>query len=161
GSVRLYVLPKFHPSTKEPLRFSGSGHDREDNLRHMVTALAQPDVADLSELDKAVRSVTTDLGRQRKAALVVNSYDQVRLVVEQLSDVNPRLGERTRGVLSELPKDAARVRYILKGQVEELGRDADVDVVVFPIAALGRGVNIVFRSDDDDNGKAAVGSVYF
>lgn len=161
GSVRLYALPKRHPSTKKPLRFSGAGADREDNLRHMVTALAQSDVGGLSELERAVRSVTTELGRSRKAALIVNSYEQVRLVVEQIGDVNPTLGERTRGVLSELPKNASRARYVLKGQVEDLGRDQDVDIVVFPIAALGRGVNIVIRSDDDDNGKAAVGSVYF
>jgi len=144
------------------LRFSGAGAEREDNLRHMVTALAQVDVDDLSELQKAVRSVTTELARQRKAALAVNSYDQVRIVVEQLNDVNPVLGERTRGVLNVLPKYAAsRARYVLKGQVEELGRNEDVDVVVFPIAALGRGINIVFSSDDDDKGKAAIGSVYF
>lgn len=49
----------------------------------------------------------------------------------------------------------------LKGQVEELGHTDDIDVVVFPIAALGRGINIVFRSTDDDDGKGAVGSVYF
>ncbi len=106
-------------------------------------------------------SVVTPLGRQRKAALVVNSYAQVRLVVEQLHDVNSRLGRRTRGVLGDMPSDASRDRYILKGQVEALGSDADVDVVVFPIAALERGINIVFRTGDDDNGRAAVGSVYF
>jgi hypothetical protein len=105
--------------------------------------------------------VITELGRPRKAALIVNSYEQVRLVVEQIGDVNTTLGERTCGVLSELPKNASRARYVLKGQVEDLGRDQDVDIVVFPIAALGRGVNIVIRSDDDDNGKAAVGSVFF
>ena len=161
GNVRLYVAPKLHPSTGKPLRFSGGGPDREDNLRHMVTALSQTDVDELSELERAVKSVVTDLGRSRKAALIVNSYDQVRLVVERLNDVNPSLGERTRGVVDELPGGALRARYVLKGQVEALGCDADVDVVVFPITALGRGINIVFRTADDDNGRAAVGSVYF
>lgn len=161
GTVRLYALPKLHPSTKKPLRFSGGGTEREDNLRHMVTALAQLSAGGLSELEAAVRSIRTELGKSRKAALVVNSYEQVKLVVEQLHDVNPTLGARTRGLLGELPTDTSRVRYVLKGQVEELGQDADVDVVVFPIAALGRGVNIVFKSEDDDRGKAAVGSVYF
>lgn len=161
GTVRLYALPKFHPSTKKPLRFSGGGADREDNLRHMVTALAQPEVNGPSELEATVISITTELGKRRKAALVVNSYEQVKLVVEQIYHVNPALGERTRGVIRQRPTDTSRSRYILKGQVEELGQDEDVDVVVFPIAALGRGVNIVFKSDDDDRGKAAVGSVYF
>lgn len=161
GTVRLYTLPKRHPSTKRPLRFSGAGAEREDNLRHMVTALAQSEVGGLSELDRAVRAVTTELGRSRKAALVVNSYEQVRLVVEQIAAVNPALADRTRGVLRELPTDATRFRYTLKGQIEELGHDQNVDVIVFPIAALGRGVNIVIRSDDKDSGKAAVGSIYF
>jgi hypothetical protein len=161
GTVRLYTLPKKHPATQKPLRFSGGGSEREDNLRHMVTALAQPDTSDLSELERAVRSVTTNLGRQRKAALIVNSYEQVRLVVEHIHDVNPVLAQRTRGVLKERPQGIARSRYILKGQVEELGRDDEVMVVVFPIAALGRGINIVFRTHDKDNGKAAVGSIYF
>lgn len=161
GSVRLYLLPKTHPSTRKPLRFSGAGDDREDNLRHMVTSLAQVDVDGLCELQKAVQSVTTELGRRRMAALIVNSYEQVRMVVEQLHEVNPTLGERTRGVVDVLPKGVSRARYALKGQVEEIGRDEDIDVVVFPIASLGRGINIVISSDDDDDGKAAIGSIYF
>src|SRR5262249_9812994 len=115
-----------------------------------------------SELERAVRAVTTNQGRRRMAALVVNSYEQVRQVVEEIADVNSVLAERTRGVLKQLPGDPrARERYVLKGQVEELGGSESVDVVVFPIAALGRGINIVFHSGDEDEGRAAVGSVYF
>ncbi len=161
GIVRLYVSPQYHPSTKKPLRFSGGGGERDENLRHMVTALAQPDVDGLSELERAVRSVATTLGKKRMAALAVNSYDQVQAVVEQINDVNPELGLRTRGVVRELPSDGTRVRYILRGHVESLGASDNIDVLVFPIASLGRGVNIVIRSSDEDNGKAAVGSVFF
>lgn len=161
GTVRLYALPKQHPSTRKALRFSGAGTEREENLRHMVTALTQAGVDDLSEIERAVQAMDTELGRKRKAALVVNSYEQVQIVVERINDMNAGLGDRTRGVLKSLPTDRSRKRYVLRGQAEELGQDDDVDVVVFPIAALGRGVNIVFRTDDEDNGKAAVGSVYF
>lgn len=161
GAVRLYALPKFHPSTRKPLRFSGAGAEREENLRHMVTALAQPDVDGLSEITRAVQAMRTKLGRTRKAALVVNSYEQVLLVVEQIAAINGTLGDRTRGVVRQLPADSSRARYVLRGQAEELGQDNDVDVVVFPISALGRGVNIVFRTTDDDQGKAAIGSLYF
>jgi hypothetical protein len=161
GAVRLYLLPKRHPSTNKPLRFSGAGRDREDNLRLMVTALAQRDIDGLSDLEKAVRSITTELGRSRKAVLVVNSYEQVRLVVEQLNNVNQALGVRTRGVVKGMPTDNSRSHYILRGQVEELGHDDTLDVIVFPIAALGRGINVVFHTDDGDNGKAAIGAVYF
>ena len=161
GNVRLHVLTKFHPVTRQPLRFSGAGPERENNLRHMVTALTQTDIDDLSELEKAVRAVTTTLGRARKAVLVVNSYEQVSLVVDQIHLVNPRLGRRTRGVLHQNLDGVSRQRYVLKGQVEELGNDENVDVLIFPIAALGRGINIVFHTHDADDGKAAVGSVYF
>jgi hypothetical protein len=161
GNVRLHVLTKFHPVTRQPLRFSGAGPERENNLRHMVTALTQTDIDDLSELEKAVRAVTTTLGRARKAVLVVNSYEQVSLVVDQIHLVNPRLGRRTRGVLHQNLDGVLRQRYVLKGQVEELGNDENVDVLIFPIAALGRGINIVFHTHDADDGKAAVGSVYF
>jgi hypothetical protein len=161
GSVRLHVLTKLHPVTRQPLRFSGAGLEREDHLRHIVTALTQTDIDDLSELEKAVRAVTTPLGKSRKAVLVVNSYDQVSLVTDQIHLVNPRLGKRTRGVLHQYSDGVPRQRYVLKGQVEELGNDENVDVLIFPIAALGRGINIVFHTQDADDGKAAVGSVYF
>ncbi len=164
GSVRLYVHPKPHPVTRRPLRFSGAGRDRDHNLRAMVSALAYPEYDDLSELDKAVRAMLTPRGRQRKAALVVNSYEQVRLVVEQIHDVHPTLGDRTRGIVAQIPlhsRGLRRPRYVLKGQVETLGADEDVDLIVFPIGALGRGVNIVFQTQDDDHGRAAIGSIYF
>jgi len=161
GAVRLCFQPKPHPVTKKPLRFSGGGYEREDNLRHMVTALATLGPGGSSDLERVVRAVRTELGKPRKAALVVNSYDQVRLVVEQIRAVNPRLGDRTRGVLRELPTDHTRKHYVLRGQAEGLGPDLDIDVLVFPLGALGRGTNVVFTGTDEDKGKAAIGSVFF
>lgn len=162
GDLRLYVRPQRHPVTGAPLRFSGAGRDREENLQHMVTGLARPSIGGLSELERATRATLTPLQRRRKAVLIVNSYEQVRLVVERLHNVNPDLGKRTRGVLAETPPlGVDRTRYILRGQVEELGKDQDVEVIVFPLAALGRGVNIVFHTADDDDGRGAVGVVYF
>lgn len=164
GDVRLYIHSKPHPVTRRPLRFSGAGREREHNLRAMVSALAYPEYDDLSELDKAVRAMLTPLGRRRKAVLVVNSYEQVRLVVEQIHDVHPALGDRTRGVVTQIPAHnlgLRRPRYVLKGHVEALGTDEDVDLLVFPIGALGRGVNIVFQTNDADHGRAAIGSIYF
>jgi hypothetical protein len=108
--------------------------------------------------------MVTPRGRRRKAALVVNSYEQVRLVVEQIHDVHPALGDRTRGIVAQIPahsRGLRRPQYVLKGQVEAIGADEDVDLIVFPIGALGRGVNIVFQTDDEDHGRAAIGSIYF
>jgi hypothetical protein len=163
GDVRLYMRPQLHPVTGAPLRFSGAGRDREENLQYMVTGLARSAFGGLSQLEMATRASLTPIQRRRrKAALIVNSYEQVRLVVERLNDVNSDLGKRTRGVLAETPPPSVdRTRYVLRGQVEELGHDEDVEVIVFPLAALGRGVNILFHTDDDDNGRGAVGVVYF
>jgi hypothetical protein len=160
GPLRLYFQPKPHPATKKPLRFSGSGYEREDNLRYMVTALVARGPGGSSDLERTVRGIRTELGKPRKAALVVNSYEQVRLVVEQIRRVNPDLADRTRGVLRELA-DHSRKHYVLRGQVEGLGPDNDVDILVFPLGALGRGTNIVFTASDADRGKAAIGSVFF
>lgn len=161
GPVRLYLQPKRHPVSKAPLQFSGAGEERADNLQHMVTALATSEIGGSSDLERVVRAIRTSLDKRRMAALIVNSYEQVRLVVEQIQAVNPELGRRTRGVLREIPSDRTRVRYVLRGQVEGLGPDPEVDVLVFPLAALGRGMHVVFTADDEDKGRAAIGSVFF
>lgn len=160
GPLRLYFQPKLHPVTKKPLRFSGSGYEREDNLRHIITALAARGPGGSSDLERTVKGIRTELGKPRKAALVVNSYEQVRLVVEQIRRINPDLADRTRGVLREL-SDHSRKHYVLRGQAEGLGPNTDVDILVFPLGALGRGTNIVFAAGDADSGKAAIGSVFF
>lgn len=162
GEISLYLAPKLHPRTCRPLRFSGAGEEREENLRLMISALASRGSGSLSELERAVRAIRTSMGRPRKAALVVNSYEQVRLVIEHLTNINLELAQRSRGVVREIPYNTKQVNnYILRSQVEELGSNPDVDVIVFPIASLGRGINIVFQTDDEDNGRAAVGSIYF
>jgi pPIWI RE three-gene island domain Z len=161
GRMRLALLPKLDPIRKKPLRFSGGGYEREANLRAMVEQLGQRGPGGSSDLERTVLSSRTPIGRARKAALVVNSYEQVELVVEQLCAVNPELGERTRGVLRDTPTRALQGHYVLRGQVEALGADPEVDILVFPLGALGRGVNIVFDGDDQDNGRASIGSVFF
>lgn len=161
GPVRLYFQPRPHPATKRPLRFSGGGYDREEQLRHMAAALATPGPGGSSDLERAALAVRTGLGRRRKAAVVVNSYEQVATVVEQILAVNPRLGERTRGVLRALPPGRQGRHYLLRGQAEAAGPDPDVDVLVLPLAALGRGANVVFTGDDADRGKGAIGSIFF
>lgn len=161
GAIQLAFTPKRHPDTGQPLRFSGAGTRRLENLQLMTRALGQRNLGALCELERTVAAMRSPEGRPRKAVLAVNSYEQVQRVVEELAACNPTLGARTRGVLRRLPQDSSRERYILRGQVEALGQADEVDVIVFPIAALGRGVNIVFKTSDRDDGCAAVGSVYF
>jgi hypothetical protein len=98
---------------------------------------------------------------------VVNSYEQVVEVLRELRRVNPALAKLSRGVVKNWPEEARlRDMCVLRGQVEALGHEEDLLVVVFPLPALGRGVNIVFHTGapgapDADSGTAALGSVYF
>ena len=160
GVVRLYFQPKFDQVTRKPLRFSGGGIDRNRNLRSMVAELTAPGPLGNCDLERTVTSTLTQSGKKRKAALVVNSYEQVRLVMDEILNVNPALGKRACGVVDELPADHTRARFIIRSRVEEMGADPDVDLLVFPIGAIGRAMNIVF-TDDEDNGKAAIGSIFF
>ena len=160
GEVRMYFQPKLDRTTRRPIRFSGGGAVRNRKLRSMVTELATPAPSGRSDLERTLSTTITQSGRTRKAALVVNSYEQVRLVVDELATANPSLSSRTRGVLDSLPGDHTRSRFVTRGRVEEVGADPDVDVLVFPMGAIGRAMNIVF-TDDEDSGRAAIGSIFF
>ncbi|MCP2013409.1 hypothetical protein L1280_000537 [Deinococcus sp. HSC-46F16] len=161
--LTLQFRPVMHPQRHEPLRVSGAGRHRLSNLRQIVRQLARPGVGGgLSELERSARSMATPRGRTRQCALVVNSYAQVVEVVREIAQINPKLALQTRGVVKERPEaPGPSERYVLRGQVEALGHEEDVTVIVFPMTALGRGVNIVFHTDDEDNGSAAIGSLYF
>ncbi len=160
--LTLRFMPIPHPIRKEPMRFSGAGLNQLENLRHMVAHLAKPSVGGSCALERSANAMSTSRGRARKCALVVNSYDQVRIVVKEIARINQMLAEKTRGILRTLPESVgSHERYMLRGQVESLGHEEDVHVVVFPLAALGRGINIVFHTQDEDKGRAAIGSVYF
>lgn len=160
--LRLHFRPVHLPG-KPPLRVSGAGRHFTTNLKQIVRHLAKPAVGGgPSELERTARSLRTPQGRIRQCALIVNSYEQVIQVVREIAQVNPSLAARTRGVVKVPPEAPGPVeRYVLRGQVETLGHHEDVTVIVFPMTALGRGVNIVFQTDDDDNGSAAIGALYF
>lgn len=160
--LRLHFRPVQLPG-KPPLRVSGAGRYFTANLKQVVRHLAKPAVGGgPSELERTAQSLRTPQGRIRQCALVVNSYEQVVQVVREIAQVNPGLAVRTRGVVKVPPEAPGPVeRYVLRGQVETLGHQEDVTVIVFPMTALGRGANIVFHTDDDDNGSAAIGALYF
>lgn len=157
-------------ATRPALRFSGAGSDQLTNLREMVRQLAsKPERDRLSILERAtmVRQTPAPHRRPRKCALVVNSYDQVVEVLRTLRQANPSLARLSRGVVKQWPEEASlRDMCVLRGQVEALGHEEELLVVVFPLFALGRGINIVFHTDtptekDPDSGTAALGSLYF
>lgn len=171
--VKLVFKPLPHPHRDgEFLKFSGASFFRDDNLALMVANLAAPVGNPVSgtgsELERAARRSPS--GRHpRLCALIVNSYEQVQSVVRTLVQVNDKLAARTRGVVRALPQYASPAeKYLLKGQVENLGQlvvEGGVQVLVLPFTALGRGINIVFNnpedSEDVDNRTAAIGTMYF
>jgi hypothetical protein len=142
-----------------PLRFSGAGDLRDRNLLLMVDALAGGGVA-RSEIYKSVRNFDVRQGVPRKAALVVNSYDQARAVKRFLDEHHRDTGRRTKAVVRSLEPGETPAGYVTPAQAESLGDDESCDVIVFPLGAIGRGVNVVFtrgpRALD-----AAIGSMYF
>ena len=160
GEVRMYFQPKLDRRTRRPIRFSGGGSVRNSNLRSMVTELATSGPSGKSDLERTLSATFTPSGKTRKAALVVNSYEQVRLVVDELVGANPSLSKQVLGVLDSLPADHTRNRFVTRGRVEEVGADPGVSVLVFPMGAIGRAMNIVF-TDDEDGGRAAIGSIFF
>jgi hypothetical protein len=146
-----------------PIFYSGAQHSvREDNLRRMVDVLLEGG-AD-SMLYRAIDSfdvVESDGHRhRRKAAFVVNSYDHVRLLKRHIDSRHKEIGPRVRAVVRNLEKGDEAPYYMTAAQAEQIGDDDGCDIVIFPMAALGRGTNIVFRKDPRKR-HAAIGTVYF
>jgi hypothetical protein len=144
----------------KPLRYSGAGDLRERNLQCMVDALVRGGRSD-SEIYKSMRrfDVRED-GIQRKAAFVVNSYEQAREIKRFLDRYHPDVGRRTKAVVRFLEEGEKPSDYVTSAQCEALGDDESCDLIVFPMMAIGRGVNIVFTKGPRQR-DAAIGSIYF
>jgi hypothetical protein len=111
-------------------------------------------------LYKSMRNFDVRDGVRRKAALVVNGYEQARLIKRFLDDHHREIGRRTKAVVASLEGGETPQGYVTSAQAEALGDDDTCDIVVFPMMAIGRGVNIVFTSGPRVR-QAAIGSVYF
>lgn len=168
--IQLRCQPIAHPERPHDyLRFSGAAGAQFENLAHMVASLARADATGTSALERDALFSSGPRKRRRLAALIVNSYEQVQLVMQALVEANKDLAKHARGIVRTRPTDGLPAKqYLLKGQVELLGQLVDnegVQVVVFPFTALGRGINIVFNDaeniHDPDNRTAAIGTVYF
>lgn len=142
----------------EPLRYSGAGDFRERNLERMVEALVRNGIN--SEINKSIRLFDVKHGIRRKAALVVNSYAQARQIKQFLDRYYPDHGKHTKAVVRSLEEGEKPSDYVTSSQCEALGDDETCDIIVFPMMAIGRGVNIVFTKGDRVR-DAAIGSIYF
>lgn len=143
----------------EPLRYSGAGELRDRNLQRMVDALVRGGTTK-SEIYKSIRNFNVKSGVRRKAALIVNSYEQARTIKKFLNNYHPEVGRRTKAIVHSLREGEQSTDFITTAQCEALGDDENCDILIFPMLAIGRGVNIVFtkgarRLD------AAIGSIYF
>lgn len=120
------------------LRFSGAPIAKRDRiLRRMVDHYFEGD-------DPLAVAMTRDFDPGRKVGLVVNSYAQVRLIKDHLRRTRPELAQRVVAVIDQTPS-GNEGDWITAAQVERLGMRDDWDVLVFPMKALARGVNIVFE----------------
>jgi hypothetical protein len=143
----------------EPLRYSGAGELQERNLKRMVDALVRGGTTK-SEIFKSIRNFDVKHGIHRKAALIVNSYEQARTIKKFLNDHHSEIGRRTKAVVRYLREGEQPIDFVTTAQCEALGDDETCDILIFPILAIGRGVNIVFTKGQRKL-DAAIGSIYF
>ncbi len=134
-----------------PLSVSGSKHPKE-NLRQMVDALVAPNGRNPSVLEAELNYWKAQSSR-RRILLIVSSYEQTDLVLDQLN----RKGWEGRA-LCLLPDDAtAEHSYTLRARQSEQFHQLDADVLIAPLLAIQRGFNIL----DDQGEKALLGSAFF
>jgi hypothetical protein len=151
--------PRRHTNGQHYLVYSGGGDERTENLKHMVAGFLHEDI-NHSEVHKDMQSFDVQVGVPRKAAFVVNSYEQVRIIKSFIDRRYPQFSGRTKAVVDYLREDESSVDYITTAQVEAIGDDASCEIVIFPMAALQRGINIVFTSGPRRT-HAAIGHLYF
>jgi hypothetical protein len=144
---------------KPYLVYSGGGDERTENLKHMVAGFLHEDIT-RSEVYKDIQNFDVRSGLPRKAAFIVNSYEQVRVIKQFINQRFPQFRSRTRAVVDYLRTDESSEDYVTTAQVEAIGDDKFCEIVIFPMAALQRGINIVFTSGAR-KGHAAIGHLYF
>jgi hypothetical protein len=142
----------------QPLFYSGGRDLRNRNLNLMVKALVEN--GKNCEVLKTIRNFDVQHGIYRKAAFVVNSYDQVREIKDYLKQNFPEINKRTRGIINYLKLGEKRSDFATTAQCPSLGDDENYDILIFPMMAIGRGVNIVF-TDGQRKSDAAIGTIYF
>lgn len=143
----------------EPLRYSGAGELRERNLQRIVDALVRGGTTN-SEIYKSICNFDVKSNIRRKAALIVNSYEQARTIKKFLNNYHPEVGRRTKAIVYSLREGEQPTDFVTTAQCEALGDDENCDILIFPMLAIGRGVNIVFTKGPRRL-DAAIGSIYF
>ena len=156
---RYECLPLIDPQQAgKHLRFSGSKlSQRERILKSMADGLL--DNGAMSKVSTAMS--TNDLvdGVGRKVGFVVNSYDQCELLYNHIQQTKTEFRGKVR-YLRRAGSDGHSAHAVTAAEVESLGFDDSWGILIFPMSAIGRGVNIVFRQGPRID-KAMIGSLYF
>lgn len=144
------------PTSRVPISVSGSsGDSRERNLVSLLEFLAGPGGDGKSHLERELDALTTSDTGGDSILMVTGSYQEARLAYEFL------LGRVTCGVRYLVRDDDEGIdRWngedsLRRGQVAQFASASD-RILIAPLMAIERGHNIV-----SDDGRAAIGSVYF
>jgi len=153
-------LPQRDPQDERRfLRFSGARmSQRERVLKAMVDQLFRGGA--LSEVEAALTSNDVVEGVGRKVGFVLNSYEQCQMLFDHITAFYPHWRGRVRylargGTHGAMPEGA-----LTAAEIESLGSDRNWDLLLFPMNAIGRGVNIVYRFGQRTD-KAMLGSLFF
>lgn len=143
------------------LRFSGERSDtaRMASLEKMAFALLDGGPVN-SQLALDCSRFDVRNGVARKAALIVNSYDQARRLKQFIDQRLPAWRDKVVAVVDDLPDSVTTSGYVTSSRVESLGDDDRWEVLIFPPGALGRGTNVVFTAGPRRR-DAVIGTLYF
>lgn len=149
------------PDPQQPgkmLRFSGASINHRDRV---LTAMADRllEGASLSRAHSVLAENDVVDGVGRKIGLVVNSYDQCQMLYDHIQSTHADWRGRVR-YLRRVGGSGQHPHAVTASDVESLGADQHWDILVFPMNAIGRGVNIVYRFGPRRN-KAMIGSLFF
>lgn len=131
------------------LNVSGAGDRRQGNLQQIVQKLA----AGNRNTPSLLQQELDHWDQRRRVLLVVNSYEQVNLVFDQLQR-DPDWQGRVYKVFPDR-EEHIEENAIRAGQSEAF-RDHDADVLIAPLQTIQRGLNIL-----DDEDAALLGSAFF
>lgn len=157
---RYVFLPLKDPNDdRQKLFFSGSRLSRREYvLKAMVAELLEGGRA--SKVESAITQNDLVDGVGRRAAFVVNSYEQCEMLYEHIRQQFPAWRDRVRYLVRGGALIGSAEHGITASEVERLGDDQGWDLFIFPMSAIGRGVNIVYKFGPRAD-KAMIGSLYF
>lgn len=159
-----------------PIRVSGlSTDERQDNLRKIATQMMRKQAAGTVLQAKWQELAATDhdgsahYELRRRALLVVNNYQDARIVAEtiaRLSDghhtayclvSDAEAKKASTGMSGASPLAVPRLHFLPRSRVETFGQAPDGSILVAPLQPISRGHNIVLPG----RGIAAISTIYF